>query len=210
MSASPTPSPPVHRAGDLVWVHDYQLLLVPELLRRRLPTARIGFFLHIPFPSSEVLRTLPHRERLLRRHARCRPRRLPHRRLHASLRDRRCCASLGAPSDVDRLSWQWPRSTRIGVFPMGVDARAARRAVRRDPRSRSRRRHGARSEGAQILLGVDRLDYTKGSPRRLLAFERLLERHPELRERVRLDPDRGAVARGRPGVPGVSRAGRRA
>ena len=53
------------RPGDSIWVHDYQLLLVPGMLRRRLPDARIGFFLHIPFPSSEVLRSLPHRERVL-------------------------------------------------------------------------------------------------------------------------------------------------
>src|SRR5262245_4456713 len=48
-----------HQPGDLVWVHDYQLMLVPRLLRERLPDARIGFFLHIPFPASEVFRTLP-------------------------------------------------------------------------------------------------------------------------------------------------------
>ena len=51
-----------HQPGDLVWVHDYQLMLVPRLLRERVPDARIGFFLHIPFPSSEVFRTLPQRE----------------------------------------------------------------------------------------------------------------------------------------------------
>src|SRR3954469_7329431 len=54
-----------YQPGDLIWVHDYQLLLLPELLRRRLPDARIGFFLHIPFPSEELFRTLPERERLL-------------------------------------------------------------------------------------------------------------------------------------------------
>ncbi|HEY9014932.1 MAG TPA: trehalose-6-phosphate synthase, partial [Gemmatimonadales bacterium] len=55
-----------YRPGDLIWVHDYQLLLVPELVRQRLPEARIGFFLHIPFPSEEIFRTLPERDRLLR------------------------------------------------------------------------------------------------------------------------------------------------
>ncbi|MCI0372565.1 MAG: trehalose-6-phosphate synthase, partial [candidate division NC10 bacterium] len=54
-----------YRPGDLIWVHDYQLLLVPELLRRRIPDARIGFFLHIPFPTEELFRTLPARARLL-------------------------------------------------------------------------------------------------------------------------------------------------
>src|SRR6266566_376765 len=53
-----------YQPGDLIWVHDYQLLLLPGLLRRRLPEARIGFFLHIPFPSEELFRTLPARDKL--------------------------------------------------------------------------------------------------------------------------------------------------
>jgi trehalose 6-phosphate synthase/phosphatase len=55
-----------YEPGDIIWVHDYQLMLVPEFLRRRLPEARIGFFLHIPFPAEEIFRTLPFREALLR------------------------------------------------------------------------------------------------------------------------------------------------
>jgi hypothetical protein len=54
-----------HAPGDIIWVHDYQLMLLPGLLRARLPTARIGFFLHIPFPSSEVFRALPWRREIL-------------------------------------------------------------------------------------------------------------------------------------------------
>src|SRR5262249_41426915 len=54
-----------YRPGDLLWIHDYHLLLLPGFLRRRLPDARIGFFLHIPFPSEELFRTLPSREPLL-------------------------------------------------------------------------------------------------------------------------------------------------
>jgi trehalose 6-phosphate synthase/phosphatase len=55
-----------YQPGDLIWVHDYQLMLLPGLLRHRIPDARIGFFLHIPFPSEELFRTLPERDRLLR------------------------------------------------------------------------------------------------------------------------------------------------
>src|SRR5205823_5465897 len=54
-----------HRPGDHVWVHDYHLMRVPQLVRELVPGARIGFFLHIPFPASEVFRTLPNREQLL-------------------------------------------------------------------------------------------------------------------------------------------------
>ncbi len=57
--------PPWLQPGDMIWVHDYQLMLVPALLRERLPDARIGFFLHVPFPSSEVFRILPWRQQIL-------------------------------------------------------------------------------------------------------------------------------------------------
>jgi trehalose 6-phosphate synthase/phosphatase len=172
-----------HRPGDLIWVHDFQLLLVPELIRRRLPDARIGFFLHIPFPSSEVFRTLPHRERLLEG------------MLGADLVGFHTAAYLrhfatsalrvlGASSEVDRIAWQG-RDIHVGVFPLGVDAKSlARDAARPEITDLAETFRGPRRE--RILLGVDRLDYTKGIPRRLLAFERLLERHPELREHVRL------------------------
>ena len=171
-----------YRDGDVVWIHDYQLLLVPELVRRQLPTARIGFFLHIPFPASEVFRTLPHRERLLQG------------LLGADLVGFHTAAYmrhfatallriLGVPSDVDRLAWRG-REVRLGVFPLGVDATGLARAAAQ-PEIEEQARVWAES-GVRILLGIDRLDYTKGIPRRLLAFERLLERHPELRERVRL------------------------
>ncbi len=168
--------------GDLVWIHDYQLMLVPAMLRERVPDARIGFFLHIPFPSSEIFRLLPQRERLLEgllgadllgfhtatylRHF-----------ASAALR------LVGATTEVDRLRWQG-REVRMGVFPMGIDA-AHFSALASSPEVEelvaSHRR-----EGHQLLLGLDRLDYTKGIQRRLLAFEALLRAHPELTRKVRL------------------------
>ncbi|MFN7953184.1 MAG: bifunctional alpha,alpha-trehalose-phosphate synthase (UDP-forming)/trehalose-phosphatase [bacterium] len=183
-----------HRPGDVVWVHDYHLMRVPALLRRKIPDARIGFFLHIPFPPSDVFRTLPGRESLLEgllgadlvgfhtfrylRHFAA-----------ATLR------TLGRAVAIDRIR-SGDRDVRLGVYPMGIDAQqfeahAEEPAVRAEVAT-------LRGSGAQaILLGIDRLDYTKGIPRRLLAFERLLERWPELRERVRLiqiaSPSRSTV-----------------
>jgi trehalose 6-phosphate synthase/phosphatase len=172
-----------YRPGDMIWVHDYQLLLLPGMLRERLPAARIGFFLHIPFPSEELFRTLPSRDRLLQGvlgadlvgfHT---PAYLRH--FATSLID-----ILGHTVEIDRV--QLPgREVRLGVFPMGVDARsfaelAADPAVEGEAQT-------IRGDGSvRILVGVDRLDYTKGIPRRLLAYERMLHTHPELRERVRL------------------------
>ena len=172
-----------YRPGDLVWIHDYQLLLLPGMLRRRLPDVRIGFFLHIPFPSEELFRTLPARGQLLEGmlgadlvgfHT---PTYLRH--FAIALTD-----ILGLSVDIDRV--QLPgREVRLGVFPMGVDA-ALFQGLASTPAVEAEA-EALRGDGSvRILVGVDRLDYTKGIPRRLLAFERMLQTHPELRERVRL------------------------
>src|SRR5215210_7870962 len=171
-----------YQSGDLIWVHDYQLLLLPELLRQRLPDARIGFFLHIPFPSEELFRTLPERDRLLRGllgadlvgfHT---PTYLRH--FAASL------TQLGLTVEIDKVQLS-DREVRLGVFPMGIDA-AAFIKLAEDPAVQEEARALRSDESVRLLVGVDRLDYTKGIPRRLLSYERMLQTHPELRERVRL------------------------
>jgi trehalose 6-phosphate synthase/phosphatase len=185
----------VARPGDAIWIHDYQLMLVPALLRRRLPEARIGFFLHIPFPSSEVFRVLPWRSEILRG------------LLGADLLGfhtfgylRHFVTSLlhleGIETDVDRVTIDG-RDVQLGVFPMSIDAQAfARLAEEPDVHAAvaSIRRGAA---GRQIVLGIDRLDYTKGIPRRLVAIERLLTREPALRDTIRYIqvavPSRGGV-----------------
>ncbi len=171
--------------GDLVWVHDYQLCLVPRMIRARIPNATIGFFLHIPFPASEILRILPWREQVLQG------------MLGADLigfhtftyRSHFASSTLGilgipAPQD-DRIDVDG-REVRLGVFPIGVDAQtfgalAADPDVLAEVESIRKDAHGQK-----ILLGIDRLDYTKGIARRFLAFERLLEREPQWRGKVRL------------------------
>jgi trehalose 6-phosphate synthase/phosphatase len=172
-----------YRPGDMIWVHDYQLFLLPGLLRDRLPGARIGFFLHIPFPSEELFRTLPSRAQLLRGmlgadlvgfHT---PAYLRH--FATSLTD-----ILGHSVEIDRVQLA-SREVRLGVFPMGVDAEAFA-TLAADPAVQGEVQ-AIRGDGSvRILMGVDRLDYTKGIPRRLMAYERMLHTHPELREKVRL------------------------
>ncbi len=172
-----------YRPGDLIWVHDYQLLLLPQLLRRRLPDARVGFFLHIPFPSEELFRTLPERDRVLRGllgadlvgfHT---PAYLRH--FASSLTQ-----ILGLTVDIDRVQLA-DRDVRLGVFPMGIDAESFRKMAE-VPGVEAEALTLKDDGNLQLLVGVDRLDYTKGIPRRLLAYERMLETHPDLRERVRL------------------------
>jgi trehalose 6-phosphate synthase/phosphatase len=172
-----------YEPGDLIWIHDYQLLLLPGLLRERLPDARIGFFLHIPFPSEELFRTLPERDDLLRGllgadlvgfHT---PAYLRH--FAASLTQ-----ILGVTIEIDRV--QLPdREVRLGVFPMGIDVETFT-ALANDPAVQSEAKALRGNGTVRLLVGVDRLDYTKGIPRRLLSYERMLQTHPDLRERVRL------------------------
>ena len=171
-----------YQRGDLVWVHDYQLMLVPAMLRERIPDARIGFFLHIPFPSSETFRLLPQRERILEG------------LLGADLLGfhtagfvRHFASSvlrlLGATAEVDRIPWR-SRQVALGVFPMGIDA-AQFSELAQSPEVEELA-ESTRAPGEQLLVGIDRLDYTKGLARRLLAFEELLRAHPELHTKVRL------------------------
>lgn len=172
-----------YQPGDTIWVHDYQLMLVPGLLRERLPGARIGYFHHIPFPASEIFRTLPHREELLRGllgadligfHT------LGYVRHFSSA----LLLLLGLDTDVDRIAYQG-REVRVSGFPMGIDA-AAYEALARDSAVLEEAQLFRESAGDQrLLIGVDRLDYTKGIPRRLLAVQRLLEREPAWRGRLR-------------------------
>ena len=172
-----------YQPGDIVWVHDYQLMLVPQLLRAQVPDARIGFFLHIPFPASEVFRALPNGAQVLEG------------MLGADLVGFHTAAYLrhfgsallriaGRGVDVDRVR-VGRREVRLGVFPMGIDVeRYSQLAETPDVLAEASRLRA--DPTTALVIGIDRLDYTKGIARRTLAFETLLRRHPSLRERVRL------------------------
>ncbi|MFN2565656.1 MAG: bifunctional alpha,alpha-trehalose-phosphate synthase (UDP-forming)/trehalose-phosphatase [Gemmatimonadaceae bacterium] len=171
-----------YRPGDLVWVHDYQLLRVPALLRDRLPEARIGFFLHIPFPNPEIFFALPTRAWLVEGmmgadlvgfHTR---RYQGH--FRAALR-----RLFGLEMDAAGYVPWGDRRVRLGVFPIGVDAAAlAERAASPEVAAEVDELKAARQ---RLIVGIDRLDYSKGLARRFIALERLLTSHPEWREQVR-------------------------
>jgi len=172
----------IARPGDVIWIHDYQLCLVPEMLREKGLGCPIGFFLHIPFPSADVYRTLPVAEELLRGllgadvigfHA---YEYVSHFRM-AALR------VLGMESDSMSLRLQ-SRQVELEVLPIGIDPDDVR-ALLRTPTARREQTELERTfAGKRLIVGVDRLDYTKGIPLKLLAFEELLESHPEWRENV--------------------------
>jgi trehalose 6-phosphate synthase/phosphatase len=163
--------------GDLVWVHDYHLARCPHWLRQLRPEARVAYFLHIPFPPFDVYRILPWNREVLRG-------------MLAS--DLVGFHSPGYVSNfldcVDRLLGErvdretgrvehGDRTVRVEAFPLGIDyeAYASRARVAPVPR---------RPSPEKIVLGVDRLDYTKGIPERIRAYERLLELHREHRGNV--------------------------
>jgi trehalose 6-phosphate synthase/phosphatase len=173
-----------HRPGDLVWINDYQLALVPGLVRARIPDARIGFFLHVPFPASEIFRILPDRAALLQGILGAD---LIGFQTHGDLHDfrRAVQAVLGLSSHLDRVDVD-DRPVALAALPVGiVVADWDRRLASRRVISRIRERATA-SDGRRTILAVDRLDYTKGIPERLLAYRELLRRRPELRRRIQL------------------------
>jgi trehalose 6-phosphate synthase/phosphatase len=162
--------------GARVWIHDFHLALVPAALRRRRPDLAIGYFLHIPFPSSEIYRVLPTRAELLRgllgadyigfhtgdyaRHFRS-----------------SCLRVLGLESEPDSVEHDG-RRVGFGVNPIGIDVGSFRETLHSDETARLEEELTERYQGKQLVLGIERLDYTKGIPQKLDAFERILEQDP--------------------------------
>jgi trehalose 6-phosphate synthase/phosphatase len=171
-----------YRPGDIIWVHDYQLMLLPRLLRDALPSATIGFFLHIPFPSSEVFRILAEREQvlegllgadLLAFHT------------HSHLQHFRSSLLrvLGRDSRFDTVD-AGGREVRLEALPIGIAPEEFTGQLHKRETIEHIAELRKRYAGRQILLAVDRLDYTKGIPERLRTYRRLLETAPHLREKV--------------------------
>jgi trehalose 6-phosphate synthase len=177
------------QAGDFLWVHDYHLMTLGRELRERRCEQRMGFFLHIPFPPLDVFLNLPWRFEVLRG------------LLSFDLvgfqshRDRQnflsCLTTMCPDAHVEgegrvvRATLE-DRLVRIGVFPVSIDFSEFAGAAATD--LVSERVAGLRAEflGRTVILGVDRLDYSKGIPHKLAGYRLALERYPELRERVTL------------------------
>ena len=169
------------RPDDRIWVQDYQLFPLAQELRKLGVTAPIGHFLHIPFPGPTDCATLPDPDELFVW--------LSHYDLIGFQAQRdldNFIASARSLSDFEALSDNHFRvagqKVRAGVFPIGIDAQAfiaEAEAAREEDRMRS-------LTHAQVMIGVDRLDYSKGIPQRFRAFQALLDSDPSLTERVML------------------------
>ena len=169
---------------DTIWVHDYQLLLLPEMLRKARPEASIGFFLHIPFPSQELIRVLPWRTELLRG------------MLGADLIGfhtfgymRHFLSAvthlLGYPAQNGQIETP-NRSVRVDAFPMGIDYERYAQAAASPEAAHHQAEYREALRDTRVILSIDRLDYTKGIAQRLRAFDQLLQRYTEWRGQVSL------------------------
>lgn len=172
----------VAEEDDFIWVHDYQLMLLPAMLKEALPGSRIGFFLHIPFPSFEIFRLLPWRLSILNgllgadlvgfhtydyaRHFLSSIRRL-----------------MGLENDLGVIRNK-KKLTKVDVFPMGIDYRRYADSSE-DPKVKPELEK-IRSEikDQKLVLSVDRLDYSKGIPQRLRAFHRFLQNYPDYEGKI--------------------------
>ena len=169
------------RDDQVVWVHDYHLCLVPELVRAHRPEARIGFFLHVPFPSRDAFTAIPWRAELLRGILGA-----DYVAFHTPgylANFLEACRHLGiANANIDGVV-VGQRQVGLGVLPLGIDAGVwAEESEQRLPETAALL---GDVDGERLLLGVDRLDYSKGVPRRLQSVDALLERRPDLVGKIR-------------------------
>jgi trehalose 6-phosphate synthase len=176
---------------DLVWVHDYHLIPIADALRRRGHSNRIGFFLHVPFPPPEIITSLPKHEQLI-------PLLMQYdvvgfqtegdadnfvRYLMSECnqdREMRIFEVSGRHTTISVRGQQ----TRIGHFPVSIEARAFQRLARRTVRSPLVKEMVASLDGRLLVIGVDRLDYSKGLIQRFDAFDLFLANHQEWTDRV--------------------------
>ncbi|CAM9115789.1 unnamed protein product [Choristocarpus tenellus] len=171
----------MYEEGDIVLVHDYDLMLLPALLRKRFPDVTCGFFLHCPFPSTEFYRMLPVRQVLLEGI------------LGADLVSfnhfdyvrhflNSCTRILGLESYPSRVEYNG-RLITVSICPMGINPEAFE--MTSDIMSyMDHLRQGYSFEDRKVLVSIDRLDLSKGIPLKLLAVESLLEKYPTLRGKV--------------------------
>lgn len=170
------------KPGTTIWVHDYQLLLVPRLLRAKRPTDKIGFFLHIPFPASRTWNTLPQASRLMLGlmgadligvHT-------------PSYRDNflATAKSLHIGTVLERKIALTKRVVRVAEFPLGINYTKFSRAIKLRFVKAERARLLWKYRGKKVIIAFDRLDPTKGFVERLVAYRTLLREHPELHTKV--------------------------
>jgi trehalose 6-phosphate synthase len=161
---------PLLQPDDTIWVHDYQLFPLGQALRDAGVRGLIGFFLHVPFPPPSLFECLPQGDKLLRTLAAY------------------DAVGVQVPDDAANLNALLDKlgiAVRAAAIPVGIDPDAFAKAARRAETGPEVMRLSDSLAGRALILGVDRLDYTKGLPHRFRGFAELLRRFPEHRKRVR-------------------------
>ncbi|KAF3081154.1 threalose-6-phosphate phosphatase [Orbilia oligospora] len=172
----------VYKPGDIVWIHDYQLLLVPSMLRQKLSSAYIAFFLHSPFPSSEFFRCMTKRKELLagvlganqlgfQSYA------------YAKHFISSCTRVLGFESSGNGVD-AYGAHVAVDVFPIGIDAAKVEKDSHNANIDEKMQAIRELAGGKKIIVGRDRLDSVRGVVQKLRAFEMFLELYPEWRDKV--------------------------
>lgn len=170
------------RPDDTIWIHDYQLMLLPGLIRKAMPNISIGYFQHIPFPSYEIFRSLPWREELLNG------------LLGADLIGfhtyddvRHFISSVNRITNISGVTNELNvnnRSITVDSFPIGIDYNRYYHLAQEGNTYRGELKIKQVTGDSKVLISIDRLDYSKGITHRLEAYRFLLERHPELHGKI--------------------------
>lgn len=162
------------KKNDVIWIHDFQLLLVPGLVKDRRPDLKVGFFLHIPFPSSEIFRELPQRKEILLSLLKCD---------QIGFHDLSYLNHFR--SSIQRIIGEFPAQEKMwGVYPISIDTDHFMKLADREETQKFIEKYRENKKDQKWILGIDRLDYIKGLLLKLSAFKAFLKKHPEEKEKV--------------------------
>lgn len=172
-----------YKPGDLVWIHDYHLLLVPQMLRKLVPDAHIGLFVHAPFPSSEIFRCLPQRreiiEGMLGADLACFQAFSYSRHFLSS-----CIRVCGFEASSNSVESYNGHVTNVSYNPIGIDAEKIARDCASSGVTPKIKAIREMYKGKKIIIGRDKLDVVRGVIQKLQAFHKLLEEFPQWRDNV--------------------------
>ncbi|KAJ4981834.1 hypothetical protein NE237_032671 [Protea cynaroides] len=187
----------INPEDDYVWIHDYHLMVLPTFLRRRFNRLRIGFFLHSPFPSSEIYRTLPIREEILK--ALLNSDLIGFHTFDYARHFLSCCSRMLGLEYQSKRGYigleYYGRTVGIKIMPVGIHMGQIQSVIRQADEQQRVAELRQQFEGKTVLLGVDDMDIFKGINLRLLAMEQMLKQHPKWQGRAVLvqiaNPARG-------------------
>jgi trehalose 6-phosphate synthase/phosphatase len=164
------------KADDIIWIQDFQLMLVPGMVKEKKPDLKIGFFLHIPFPSSEIFRELPQRKEILLSLLKCD---------QIGFHDLSYLNHFR--SSIQRVLGEVPSNEKTwGVYPISIDTDNFLKLADLPETKEFINKYSETKKDMKWILGVDRLDYIKGLLLKLSAFKTFLKRFPEERGKVQL------------------------